>query len=69
MNADASAMYAAILSTAPADCIKIMDAENVTIHDIVGTLRRWRERTERLEVDVEELQAIVDSYGGSDSNE
>lgn len=57
-----TAICAAILSTAPADCIKIMDPENVTIHDIIGILRRWREQTERLQIDVEELQAIVDSY-------
>ena len=62
MNADASAIYAAILSTAPVDCIKIMDVENVTILDIIRILRRWREQTERLQIDVEELQAIVDSY-------
>ena len=62
MNADASAIYAAILSTAPIDCIKIKDADHVSIHDIIRTLRWWREKTERLQIDVEELQAIVDSY-------
>lgn len=62
MNADASAIYAAILSTAPIDCIKIRDVEHVSIHDIVSTLRHWRDYTEDLQRDNNALQEIVDTY-------
>lgn len=46
----------------PIDCIKIKDAEHTSIHDIVSTLRHWRDYTETLQRDRDELQAIVDAY-------
>jgi len=55
MNADASAIYAAILSTAPIDCIKIKDSEHTSIQDIVSTLRHWRDYTEDLQRDRDAL--------------
>jgi len=62
LNSDAAAIYAAILSTAPIDCIKIKDAEHTSIHDIVSTLRHWRDYTETLQRDNDALQEMVDAY-------